>query len=339
MATKDADIRINETVKVILTEFPVHGRELKDAIQHRLMSGFVAGAVRDALSASIAIGGWHLVDGQRRKLERIYLLAERTVGNKTPAEVALLKTAADAMTVAQLRGLIQGIADGVGAAPPPGAVQLAESFNYAPAGSDLKAEAAVAKAKRVIAQMYQGVRAARADATELARFVRWFGAMNAARYLKVCRNIEAVYVDITTRPLKLYYRGAGVDGRPNDKPGPAYHRADVRLISEPHEYGYYVANFGAAEADRTHVQLGTLFFSRTLPVSHPTDVKLMSSAGVIVHELLHAVCNADDESNAAGEVLYGPRKCKAAAIAEPDKAANNADSYRLFSDEYDTAAT
>lgn len=80
---KDADIRINDTVTAILTEFPVHGRTLKDAIQHQLMGGFASGAAREALSTSISIGGWHPNDGQRRKLERAYLLAERTVGNKT----------------------------------------------------------------------------------------------------------------------------------------------------------------------------------------------------------------------------------------------------------------
>jgi hypothetical protein len=337
MATKDADIRINETIKLILTEFPVHGRELKDAIQHRLMSGFAAGPARAALSASIAIGGWHFNDGARRKLERIYLLAERTVGGKTAAEAALLRAAADAMTVAQLRGLIQGIADGVGAAPPPGAVQLAESFNYALAGYDAKAQAAVLKAKRVIAHMYQGVRAANADVVERARFERWFGPMNAARYLKVCNNIAAVYTDITTRPLKLYYRGLGCDRQPNDKPGPAYHRPAVNLISEL-EYGCFVPGFGAAEPDRTHVLLGTFFFTRCQDVTHATDVHAMSGFGVIVHELLHAVCNADDERDAGGQVLYYPKRCKAAALAEPDKTVNNADSYRLFADEYDTAA-
>ena len=337
MATKDADIRINETIKLILTEFPVGGRELKDAIQHRLMGGFGAGPARAALSASIAVGGWHYNDGPRRKLERIYLLAERTVGNKTVDQTKVLKKAADSLTDVQLRGLIQGIANGVGAAPPPGAVQLAESFNYAAAACAAKAQAAVLKAKRVIAHMYQGVRAAHADPVEKARYERWFGTMEGARYIKVCSNIAAVYTDITTRPLKLYYRGAGSDGKPNDKPGGAYHRAETPLISDL-EYGCFVAGFGAPENDRTHVVLGTFFFTRCQDTSHPTDINLMSGAGVIVHELMHAVCDADDEKD-KGRLLYYPARCQAAARDVPDKTVNNADSYRLFSDEYDTAAT
>lgn len=139
-----------------------------------------------------------------------------------------MKKKADSLTRGQLKGLIQGLADGVADAPAPGTVQLAESFNYAPAGSGEMAEAAMLTARRVIAHMYQGVRAAKAHAGERARFERWFGAMDPARYLTVCNNIAAVYTDITTRPLKLYYAvPASTAGRSR--------RGAVRPIQRPDE--------------------------------------------------------------------------------------------------------
>lgn len=103
-------------------------------------------------------------------------------------------------------------------------------------------------------------------------------------------------------------------------------------------YGCFVPGFpgDGVEADRIHILLGCSFFDSTQIVADLSDVEQMSSAGVIIHELMHAICNADDKTNQAGKLLYGPRKCKAEAIARPEVTISNADSFRLFGDAYDS---
>ncbi|MDI1436116.1 M35 family metallo-endopeptidase [Polyangium sorediatum] len=338
--SKDDDVRINETMKQIMVLFPAEGRGLKDAIQNALMTQFAAGPARASLSKALSIGGLHFGGAQRRHVERIYLLAERVVGKKTDVQMATCKQIADSLTEVQLRGLVVGLAQAVAATPPAGTVQIAESFNYGPADAARRAEAAVTKAKRILGDMYQGINAAKADAKERARFEKWFGPMEATRYDAVRRNVEMMFRDVTTRPLKLYYRGAGVSNKLDDQPGSNYHNIHVKLREDPNNYGCFIPGWpnGGAERDRTHILLGGAFFTSCQDVSHPTDVTKMSGAGVIVHELSHAVCATNDEKNASGQVLYGPRKCLAVAVEAPAKAVTNADSYRLFSDEYDSAS-
>ncbi|MDI1450053.1 M35 family metallo-endopeptidase [Polyangium sp. 6x1] len=338
--SKDDEVRINETMKQIMVLFPAEGRGLKDAIQNQLMSAFANGPARANLSKLLSIGGIHIGGTQRRHVERVYLLAERVLGKRTDVQMATCKQIADSLTEAQLRGLVVGWAKSVAATPPGGTVQIAESFNYGPADAARRAEAAVTKAKRILGDMYQGIAAAKADAKERTRFERWFGPMEATRYDTVRRNVETMFRDVTTRPLKLYYRGAGVTRKPNDQPGSFYHDPDLPLTEELGNYGCFIPGFprGGAERDRTHILLGGAFFADCQVVSHPTDVFKMSAAGVIIHELSHALCATNDEKNAKGQVLYGPPKCLAIAVAAPATAVTNADSYRLFSDEYDGAS-
>jgi hypothetical protein len=339
--SKDSDARLNATLGQISALFPGDPacQALKNVIQDRLMQTYAAGAARERLSASLSLGGWHPMDTQRRHLERIFLLAEQTIRPAaiSAGDVAALKVKADQLNDRQLRRLIRGLADSVVERPLPGVTQLAESFSYTNPANEAKATQAAAKARKLLASAYQGVMAARSVSRERERYERWFGPLLASRHTKVCDNLRAMYLDATHRTLKIYYRGPGAKGKLDDKPGLGYHSPYVQLMDEPLLYGCFTPGWGdPGELDRTHVVLGGRFFSHCEERANPNDVERMSGAGVVIHELSHAVCNTKDiDGRDNVKVLYGPRKCKAAAIERPDSVVNNADNYRLFAEEYD----
>jgi hypothetical protein len=335
---KSADERINETLQGIKLAFPRNGQSLKDTIQFCLMREFHSGVAREALSASISIGGFHIGGDAQRHMERLYLLVQATVGGMKSAQVREEKTRADTMTEARIKTLIQAIADTHAATKFASDIQLAESFGYAPADAADKTVKAVIKARRILGHMYQGLMTVNSNAAEKQRYERWFGRLDAVRFEKVRSSIKAVYDDITGRPLKIYYRGKGVDGKLHDKPGSMYHNKYVHLQCAVGEYGCFIPGFTieGVETDRTHILLGESFFTKCQVASHPVDPYLMSAAGVIIHEMMHAVCDFRDQVNQTKEVLYGGINCRAEAIARPDIAIINPDNYRLYSDTFDT---
>lgn len=334
---KPADERIRATLQGIKCAFPHNGQNLKDAIQLRLMRDFHSGANREALSESISLGGFHIGGSARRQMERLYLLVQATVGGMRREQVRREKTRADAMSEADLKTLIQAIADTHFATAFASDIEIAESFGYGPKDGADKSFKAVIKAKRILGHMYQGLMTVKSNITEKQRYERWFGRLDPLRFEKVRASIKAVHDDITGRPLKLYYRGLGALGKLDDQPGLMYHNEHVKIRVEAGLYGAHIRGWpaGGAESDRTHILLGENFFKKCQIKSDPDNPLLMSGAGVIIHEMMHAVCDFRDEKNQAGEILYGPRKCQAAAMAIPHIAVINPDHYRLYADTFD----
>lgn len=222
--SKNADVRINETVDSILRLFPAKGCGLKDAIQTALTRNY-SGAGRNALSEGLSLGGFHTGDGNRRALERIYLLTERVLYGRTDQQMSKVKKFADSLNEQQLRELLQAQISAFEATPPAGTVELAESFAYAPDPilARGKVLAAVVKAKRLLAQMYNGAMSAGAGGVHRTHYETWFGAFDAARHHAVSKSLHDVSHALIMRPLKVYYRGKGVKGKPVNKPGIEYH--------------------------------------------------------------------------------------------------------------------
>ncbi len=336
--SKPANERLNATLQEINHVLPGSGQNLKDAIQLRLMREFHSGDKRAALSESISLGGFHVGGAARRKAERLYLLVQATVGGMTREQVRREKTRADAMSEAELKALIQAIADTHVATTFASNIEFAESFGYGSKDGSNKSFKAVIKAKRILGHMYQGLMTVRTNNIERRRYERWFGRFDPLRFEKVRASIKAVHDDITCRTLKLYYRGEGALGKLDDQPGMMYHNEHVKIRVEAGLYGAHIRGWpaGGAESDRTHILLGENFFKKCQIKSDPDSPFLMSGSGVIIHEMMHAVCDFRDEKNQAGEILYGPRKCQAAAIAIPHIAVINPDHYRLYSDTFDS---
>jgi len=108
--SKEADVRLNETVGQVVPAFPTNGIALKEAIQFQLMRNFADGPARAGLSAVISIGGLHFGGKARRSLQRIYLLALGTIGGRTTQALAAEKTRIENFDEAAMRKLIQTIA-------------------------------------------------------------------------------------------------------------------------------------------------------------------------------------------------------------------------------------
>jgi hypothetical protein len=371
--SKDANKRLNDTVMLVQRALPSpQARELADILQQRLMTSFITDPARVKLSGELSLGGWHLMDGARRHFQRLYLLCERLLGGSDSsgldaAGMSAAKRDSEYWSEAQLKLRIAVIAGNArNRLVLPGTVQLAESWEYATPPEKKVILPAVAKARRLLGQAYQGVQAIHADSRAKANFVKWFGAPEAAKVALVRRNIQAMYTCFMSRTLKIYYRGSGCDqkGRMDDKPGEPYHKS--QLTAFPGDYGFVVANFGGpTEADRTHMLIGMKFFdpvtcqefaSDDSTLKKQGDVLVYSRAGVVIHEMAHVAFNAADirlnktvwldesvsgflpadaSAGKTGIPAYGGRAGQILAARHPALAVVNADNYRLFCDMYD----
>ncbi|TKC87731.1 hypothetical protein FAZ69_15700 [Trinickia terrae] len=70
-----------------------------------------------------------------------------------------------------------------------------------------------------------------------------------------------------------------------------------------------------------------------LPRDPPGRPKRISVTGVILHEATHQVVKTTDVK-ISGEAMYGPNYCRWLSKNHPDQALLNADSYRLFCEEF-----
>jgi hypothetical protein len=372
--SKDANKRLNDTVMLLQRALPSQqqqARELANILQQRLMTSFITDQARTTLSGELSLGGWHLADGTRRHFQRLYLLCERLVGGSDStgldtAAMTIAKRDSAHWSEAQLKLRIAVIAgNALNRLAQPGTVQMAESWEYALAPERTLIEPAIAKARRLLGQAYQGVQAVTADSRSKANFVKWFGAADLAKTEQVKDNIQAMYTRLLAITLKVYYRGNGCRNQLDDIPGEHYHSPHVRLNVDS-DYGYVVPNFGGnAEPDRTHVLIGTSFFdparcsefsSDTSTVQTSDNAMVYSRAGVFVHEMAHVAfaardihLNRDVWTNASlrgllpgdanggktGVAGYGGRCAQILATRHPALAVVNADNYRLFCDFYD----
>lgn len=370
--SKDVNKRLNDTVMLLQRALPSQqqqARELANILQQRLMTSFITDQARSALSGELSLGGWHLMDGTRRHFQRLYLLCERLVGGSDStgldaAGMTAAKRDSSPWSEAQLKLRIAVIAgNALNRLAQPGTVQMAESWEYASAPERTLIEPAVAKARRLLGQAYQGVQAVTADSRSKANFVKWFGTTDTDKIELVKGNIQAMYTRLLGITLKVYYRGNGCRRHLDDMPGNGYHQTQLNVDSD---YGYVVPNFGGnAEPDRTHVLIGTSFFdpakcgefsSDKSTLQKQDDAIVYSRAGVFIHEMAHVAfaardihLNKDVWTNASlsglrpgdanggktGIAGYGGRCGQILATRHPALAVVNADNYRLFCDFYD----
>lgn len=370
--SKDVNKRLNDTVMLLQRALPSQqqqARELANILQQRLMTSFITDQARSALSGELSLGGWHLMDGTRRHFQRLYLLCERLVGGSDStgldaAGMTAAKRDSSPWSEAQLKLRIAVIAgNALNRLAQPGTVQMAESWEYASAPERTLIEPAVAKARRLLGQAYQGVQAVTADSRSKANFVKWFGTTDTDKIELVKGNIQAMYTRLLAITLKVYYRGSGCRNHLSDIPGTHYHHTQLSVDTD---FGYVVPNFGQnAEPDRTHVLIGTSFFDPAKCSEFSSDKSTLqtsdkamvySRAGVFVHEMAHVAFSARDihlnqnvwtnaslrglrpgdaNSGKTGIAGYGGRCGQILATRHPDLAVVNADNYRLFCDFYD----
>lgn len=209
------------------------------------------------------------------------------------------------------------------AAPRPGGVYLAQSFEYSNSKQRNDVPIAVQRAQALISRAYSGIAQARtATSAQRVIYERWFGAYSANRFAQVFNTVRDLYDALHLKPVVLYYRGPGAQGA-SDCP------AEGGDIAAEDFFGAaWQPKHLPAQLDKrfTYIFLGSMFFKSGI---YDND----SIPGVIIHELSHSVCGTDDV-NYKGEDTYGPDLCKRLANEKPDLAIYNADSYEYLCENF-----
>lgn len=206
--------------------------------------------------------------------------------------------------------------------PKRGDIDLAPSFEFSNSLAKHDVPRAFERARKLIEVAYRGIVMARgAGTSERAIYETWFGTYDANRFSTVFNNVKDIFDALYEKPIMLYYRGNGVSG-PSDETG-----VDELLQPEAFFGAAYKRGHGVHLDQRyTHIFLGTAFFTSGV---YAND----STAGVIIHELSHAICATDDVVY-KGVQTYGGDLCKRLAREQPNLAIYNADSYEYLCENY-----
>jgi hypothetical protein len=207
--------------------------------------------------------------------------------------------------------------------PKGGETYLGQSFEFANSKERSDVTLAFDRARGLVGVTYLALaRAHVKDSPERKIFEYWFGPYNEQRLRKVRKNVSDIHGALCLKPVVLYYRGNLAEG-PSDCP------AEPGALQPGSYFGaaWKPANLPAAQDPKfTYVFLGSAFFKSG---QYARD----SIAGVIIHELSHAICSTEDVIY-NGAKTYGPKKCHALAGADPALAITNADSYEYLCEHY-----
>lgn len=343
MGNKDAEFRIHDTLRIIGELLgPVYGPTLRHAIDSYLNEDFSSKEVRE-ISNDIAIGGWHptgLSDTEKtqRHLRRAILLYYRVRGDEVLKRV---KSRIKSKSIDALKEELKQIAIKHDAPESPevaGETVLSDSFGLATAEDRERALEAVAEAKIVLRKAVSLISLIRTGAGPTrSKWEKWFGPFDLDRYRIVQTNLEKMNMAIHTKAFKLYYRGENWKGTPENDLQDGSAAQPMRNFGQDPGMGPRTREPGFI-----HVALGTFFFD------HHTAAKSVSpdtiaQAGTILHELSHTDAGTKDMvaekgKNPPGDVhMYGPTACgEHAKMGGPvlNKCVKNADSYRLFCEEF-----
>lgn len=207
--------------------------------------------------------------------------------------------------------------------PKPGDIYLAQSFEYANSKQRVDVPKAFERAKLLVNSAYLGMAmAGNSTSPERAIYTKWFGAFDQGRLQRVKKIINDVHGALFLKGVVLYYRGPGCQG-------PSDCAAETGDIAEEDFFGaaWTPANLPATlDKKFTYIFLGSSFFESG---EYAQD----SIAGVIIHELTHAICGTDDVVY-KGVQTYGPALCDRLARERPDLAINNADTYEYLCENF-----
>lgn len=235
------------------------------------------------------------------------------------------KTEAEARKLAtDIRRITLEEAKGAGA----GSCKLSGSFMYANSLAIHDVGESIQRASWLMSRAWPGLINRNVEQHKI-RYRRWFGASSSAngiaRFNKVKDKFKKIHDALCVKPLMLYYRGAGAVG-PNDC------AEGVPSISEQSFFGAAYPNGAPAPAfdpKYTHMFLGAAYFKSASLYGND------AMAGVIIHELSHAIVGTDDHDHPVnGKTCYGHPLCKDIAINYPALAIDNADNYEFFCEEY-----
>lgn len=316
------------------------GTRVKTAIAEWLRKN--PGTTKLHLGGKIGLGGVRIFKDDAttnlRHLRRAVLLAYRTIGGGNDAGMAAVKTRTQNFDKQKLRAELESCLPPVGAAMPKvvkaeggfGTFEYAPSFCRANTREHHEGQEAFSKASLLLNKAWSQGLMRMGDPTSVDRFERWFGPYGGSAdpsFVKVRDNLQKIHKALCERTVKLYYRGAKAQGG-SDLP-----------IAEPWSVDGLIhpgSFFGAAwpvqpaafDQTKTHMLLGSAFFDT---LRHGAD----STAGVIIHELSHAICQTKDEIHpGTGQTCYGHVVCQDIAQNHVALAINNADNYEFFCEEF-----
>jgi hypothetical protein len=210
-------------------------------------------------------------------------------------------------------------------------IYLARSFENANSLERDQSMKAFGAARELINKTYLRLNQAKVAGDEQDTYEHWFGTYDGTRYQTVLDNIRDIYDALYGRPVVLYYRGASAAVGPSDCPGD-------NDSSRPEDFFGATWNKKALEArykkglnkEYTHVFLGEEFYST---VTEFND----SMAGVVIHELSHAICGTEDVTIVIDNKsydAYGVDLCHRLASSRPEDAIKNADNYEFLCEAY-----
>lgn len=242
-------------------------------------------------------------------------------------------------------------------------VILMPSFRHANSANKENAKSTLAAATKAMMKAYLAATQGRqADGDERAKMAEWFGAFDDARYGTVVTNLKSLTDVLGATPIRVYYRGSNIKG-PSDKPNEPGAAPKKEAFASAHRSGVIPASFDRAFA---HITLGEKFFNYRADtagvgagisaqvavfgavnpnLTRPTTAFASTSgtnstAGVLIHELSHHICDTQDielpanHPTAAGKKCYGQVKCKWLATNVPADAIRNADSYEYYFEQF-----
>lgn len=205
------------------------------------------------------------------------------------------------------------------------------------------AQTALEQARAMITPAYLAAKGAVSGANENAIPVmeRWFGPRPTSPMNQHERDwwvgvvtILGVIESFLSGSVHLYYRGAEVQGRPDDYPG-----ATGNLTAQD------VSGYAETVPGTSNCIIGLckLFFQKQ---SHTGQARMKlrgydSVGGTLVHELSHNLCDTDDHEMPGGGSAYGTADCLVLRARRQWRAWYNADNIEYFCEEmlYGTGTT
>ena len=138
----------------------------------------------------------------------------------------------------------------------------------------------------------------------LARYERWFGPLDRARYSEVWYNITKVRNYLCREQVVVHYRGASAVGTSCDSDWERKSLYTSGIITESHD-DLVMVHPQEPMSEAAHLYLGDAFFSEAIRASGSC------AAGGLIHELIQSVCDVKNVPN--------PPSCTCAVNAVPGK--------------------
>lgn len=329
MATKSSDARLDEIIEILpYLAGAADGERLREQLKDWIRDN---GVEAQNFSGDAALGGWHLLprsgDTQRKRHFMRAVLLWCRIYDYEAVRFNQLKLDLPAYSEERLKEKFREVA-GLGALPNyEFDVLTGPSFSQLNLENCRWAMEAAHEGRKLIQKMMIVLpRVSMASGSERTKYEKWFGPFKdfEGRFREVERRLLNMNAHLLRRRIKLYYRGSRVSHVqiPDDLPGESGHATPL----EPGEWARVMGQTHASrQPEYIHIQLGENFFDRGKTGKRSILGAKFARAGVIVHEITHDVFNSNDRH-------YGPTK--STAIRTLSDALSNADSYRLFCEEF-----